>query len=116
MTYCQTCRQENEPGANFCRSCGHRLAQVQTSYAAEEYKPPRPYVWKTDEFQINSYSAPKTQEIKQVESFKQPGVNQNTAASVYNPPPNRYLSRYGCPRCGTNKMPFMKRQISTADG
>lgn len=118
MNYCQTCRKENDFGTNFCRYCGHLLAQPQQQVNQpnpNEYVPPRPYVWKTDEYQVNNYSAPKTQEVQRTDFPNQPNFNQNTAQTlIQQRPNNNYLSGYRCPRCGTHNLPYRKRQISTA--
>lgn len=112
MIYCQNCRQANDEGTNFCRFCGNRfispLAQQQST--TENYSAPRPYLWKTDEFQVNNKSAPITQEIKKVQPLYQPQPNQ----SLGYPQPAFMATGYRCPRCGTNTPPIYRRQISTA--
>lgn len=117
MIYCQTCRKENDFGTNFCRYCGNLLTQLQPQAnqpSQNEYVPPRPYVWKTDEFQINNYSAPKTQDVNQSDFLNQPNLNQNTAPTLIQRQPNNHLAGYRCPRCGTHNLPYLKRQVSTA--
>lgn len=113
MVYCQNCGQENEMGTNFCRFCGNAFSVVQTKQISnDEYSAPRPYMWKTDEFQIREHSARRTQEI----NFAQPVADNpggyNSALVIAQA--NRYISGYRCPRCGTTNLPFTKRQISTA--
>lgn len=81
--------------------------------AADQYvvAPPRPYLWKTDEFQINDKSAPKTQPYHP-QQLLQPNQQVNQAMAQQNSP---YLAHnFRCPRCGTNNLPIVTRQISTA--
>lgn len=76
-----------------------------------EYNPPRPYAWKTDEFQAADPRAGKTQPINQVQpltnqrGFTQPMTNYRQAPMGYN---------YRCPNCGTQNFPMIEKKISTA--
>ncbi len=73
MIQCQNCGQTNTETSNFCRFCGTRFTQTQMSNGnGYEFSPPRPYSWKTDEFQVAENKARKSQQINQV----QPLVNQ----------------------------------------
>lgn len=110
MNKCQNCGQLNDYASNFCRFCGVNMVQPQQ---ANQYvaAPPRPYLWKTDEFQINDKSAPKTQQFQQAQLFQtNPNVNQAMAHAHSAHP----TTHFRCPRCGTNNLPIIKRQISTA--
>ena len=113
MIYCQNCRQANENGTNFCRSCGHRLVLPQTQpQSTENYSIPRPYMWKTDEFQINQ-PAPKTQQLNQLPQVPPP-YNTNQPTKLGNVQNAHFVAGYRCPRCGTQNLPYITRQISTA--
>jgi hypothetical protein len=99
MLQCQNCGQVNNQSSNFCRFCGTPFASQQNSGGADyEFSPPRPYVWKTDEFQINESKARKTQQVnfatppQQVQPlnnpFQQPNHNpyQQAQALVHQQP------------------------------
>lgn len=109
MIYCSNCRQTNDEGTNFCRSCGHRLALPQTQQNSDDFNSPRPYMWKTDEYQINPPQQ-KTQPIKQFANVP-PAYNQQALGQVQN---SNVVTGYRCPRCGTHNLPYVTRQISTA--
>lgn len=118
MIYCQNCGKENENGINFCRFCGNRFVLPQSQQVInEEPSQPRPYLWKTDEFQVGNQPPRKTQEIKQAEQYYQPNFNQynqNLPQPVAHPQPNKVMVSYRCPHCGTHNLPYTKKQISTA--
>ncbi|MBA2620489.1 MAG: hypothetical protein H0U87_04750 [Acidobacteria bacterium] len=82
MIQCQNCGRTSNFGNNFCRFCGTKFLVNQVSKIESfEQQPPRPYAWKTDEFQIaDDQPKPKTTQINQV----QPLGNQNP---IFNPPP-----------------------------
>lgn len=111
MIQCQQCGQVNSAESNFCRGCGLRFTmpqpQAQTNY---EYTPPRPYSWKTDEFQTN-VEARKTLDIGNQPSSTQP-IQQNTTLAYQQPQPLAH--GYRCPNCGSNYLPIVERRISTA--
>jgi hypothetical protein len=125
MIHCQNCGQINNYGSNFCRFCGSQIVMSQSQRqdsSPYEYKAPRPYVWKTDEFQLPpNNSAKKTGQINQVQpltNFSAPSQPQ----SVPLPPPlpnaayrqpNVYYG-YRCPRCGTQNAPYLTKKISSA--
>jgi RNA polymerase subunit RPABC4/transcription elongation factor Spt4 len=84
---------------------------------AEEFVAPRPYMWKTGEFGVNDNLPKLNQNIRQVEQLPhQPPYNQNFAPPMMYPRPPAHLmnTNYRCPRCNTQNLPFIKRQISTA--
>ncbi len=113
MNKCQNCGQINNSESNFCRFCGTRivLPQEANDYSVQ----PRPYMWKTDEFQINNQAAPKTQEIKQVQRLLPPNLaNPQMPQAMTYPQSAHFMAGYRCPRCGTQNLPFIQRQISTA--
>src|SRR5437764_7789605 len=52
MNPCNTCGKLNAGKSNFCRFCGTKFTFQQTAANNPyDYAPPRPYSWKTDEFQ-----------------------------------------------------------------
>lgn len=121
MVQCQNCGQINNYGSNFCRFCGTRMvaSQQQTpppqppqQNQSYEYNPPKPYSWKTDEFQVQEAKQRqrKTQEINRVQplsNFSQPQhlAYQQAPAMAHG---------YRCPRCGTQNLPHIERKISPA--
>lgn len=109
MIYCSNCRQTNDDGTNFCRSCGHRLVLPQTQQLPlENPTAPRPYMWKTDEYQIT----PPAQKTQQLPLNNVTPPYNSTALS--NPQNTHFVAGYRCPRCGTQNLPYITRQISTA--
>jgi hypothetical protein len=63
--------------------------------AANQYvvAPPRPYLWKTDEFQINDKSAPKTQQFNQQQLFQ---TNQHLNQGIAPAHPAYMVSNFRC--------------------
>ena len=117
MNKCQNCGQMNDYGGNFCRFCGIPMVLPQNSNNVHEnYVQPRPYMWKTDEYQINDNSAHRKTDIRQVQSLhSQSPMNPSIQQSMMYPKP-AYLAGQGyqCPRCRAQNIPYVKRQISTA--
>ncbi len=115
MIQCQNCGQVNTETSNFCRFCGTKFLQSQLSNGSGyEISPPRPYSWKTDEFQISETKPPRpTQRINRV----QPLVNQTPPPRpqplAYQQPHNMTYG-YHCPRCASQLLPRYERKISTA--
>ncbi len=116
MNHCQNCGQINNYQSNFCRFCGTKFApqQPQQNGGNFEFSPPRPYVWKTDEYQI---SENKPKPIKQVQPLPPP-ISQMPPM----PPPQPLVYQqhhnlaynFHCPRCASNMMPRFERKVSTA--
>jgi LITAF-like zinc ribbon protein len=70
-----------------------------------DLSPPRPYAWKTDEFQTQA--EPRHQEPPL-------SIQQNYASP---PAAFRFAAMdgsYRCPRCGTSYLPVLERRVSTA--
>lgn len=121
MVKCQNCGQVNNQGSNFCRFCGTRIVLSQNSFQSPpappiqqqpqsyEYNPPKPYSWKTDEYQASNAKARKTQgfNAQQLPNFNspQPLMHQPQAQMAYG---------YRCPRCGSQNLPRVERKISAA--
>lgn len=116
MIQCQNCGQTNTETSNFCRFCGTKFLQSQFSNGDNyDNSPPRPYSWKTDEFQISESKPRKTQQINRV----QPLVNQMPPPPPRPQPlayqqPNNVAYGYHCPRCSSQLFPHYERKVSTA--
>ena len=118
MIQCQNCGQVNNETSNFCRFCGTKFLQTQfTNGNNYDFSPPRPYSWKTDEFQVAENKTRKAQNINQV----QPLVNQplqpqqqRQQSPVQYQQPNNLAQNYHCPRCSSQLFPHYERKISTA--
>ncbi|MFL6468961.1 MAG: LITAF-like zinc ribbon domain-containing protein [Pyrinomonadaceae bacterium] len=113
MVLCQNCGKGNAPESQFCRFCGTYIVARQA--VKEEYRQPRPYAWKTDEFQTHA-EARAGQTADQVLTPNQQMMPQQfytPAAMPYNGPQD-YSGQYRCPSCGTNFLPVVERRISPA--
>lgn len=120
MIQCQNCGQVNAQASNFCRFCGTKFLFNQVSNKTDfEQSPPRPYSWKTDEFQVTDAPGQKSRQINQV----QPLANQNRFVAppaprpqplVYQKPQQQSLAYNSyCPRCASQFIKY-ERKISTA--
>ena len=119
MIQCQNCGQIGTQKGNFCRFCGTMFSMPQKAkkqYAAVadyETAPPRPYLWKTGEFDIDEVKTLKAKRldfIQPLNNFKtQPDLNLRQ----YQHSP-AVSSSYQCPRCHSQLFPKNIRQISTA--
>lgn len=112
MNPCQNCGKVNSPETNYCRFCGtkfvYRQAVMENPY---DYTAPRPYSWKTDEFDSRNttpaVNAPPNQ------------MYRPAPLATYGQPLAPYLNQpldgnYRCPRCGSSYHPVIERRISTA--
>jgi hypothetical protein len=111
MVNCQNCGHSNSPDCNYCRFCGTKITvpigqpQRGTQY---NYAPPRPYAWKTDEFQT------------QAEARKNLEASPAAPVQQYYPDQLSYYQyaamdgSYRCPRCGTSYLPVIERRVSSA--
>jgi hypothetical protein len=82
-----------------------------------EYQPPRPYVWKTDEFQLPETADKKTKQVNQVQPLTNMRMLNQTGSqpmSLYQQSASAMNYGYRCPRCGTQNIPQVTRKISTA--
>ncbi len=103
MIQCQNCGQGNAPESQFCRFCGTKFLirqpmQHQQSY---EYQAPRPYSWKTDEFQT------------QAEARKAPGDPKFGGQPLSVRDHHFMEGNYRCPNCMSQFLPRIERRIST---
>ena len=108
MIKCQNCGHTNADDCNFCRFCGTKILvpqrQPQPRY---EVAPPRPYAWKTDEFQTQAEARKATEPVPAA-----PVQTYQTASPYY-----QYAAMdgsYRCPRCGTTYLPVVERRVSPA--
>lgn len=122
--HCQNCGQTNLQASNFCRFCGTKYTQVQYSNANNyqpannfdnnkyEYAPPRPYSWKTDEFQISDRKQLKNDQLNGVQPLANFKTPQNIAFQSFQQPA-AMTHNYHCPQCSSQLFPRIVRQIST---
>ncbi len=120
MMTCENCGNTNNTQSHFCRFCGTKFL-VQQAYLPKQENPydyaaPRPYAWKTDEFQTQTEArkmtnAPSTAPINTPFQFEQARTaNQQIGFHDQN-----YLSQqYRCPHCMSQFLPRIDRRISTA--
>ena len=126
---CQNCGHANTDGSNFCRFCGIKFAPLQSAPPVQQPPAfgqgiPRPYSWKTDEFNISKpTSARKTGMIDRVkpladfQSSTSPinGQTQNYGIQQQQRfGQNAMITGYRCPRCSTQLLPQVTKKISSA--
>ena len=117
MIQCQNCGQVNAQASNFCRFCGMSFLQAQQSNQNNyNFSPPRPYMWKTDEFQISESQARGGKPIQQVQPLANPFAPTQPprpqAVAFHQPQSMAY--GFQCPRCASPLFPKVVRKISTA--
>ena len=117
MSLCQNCGKVNTPEAVFCRFCGTKFNFQKPVLASDpfDHAAPRPYSWKTDEFQTQNEARPTVHLPNQsrTEQFHQPSPMQYRPAPLAYQP-NQIAQNFRCPNCMSNFMPRMERRISTA--
>ena len=118
MIQCQNCGQVNSQASNFCRFCGTKFLYNQMSQGSNfEQAPPRPYSWKTDEFQVADQPRPKTRQINQVQPLGRqspPFTAHPPQPLVYQKPPQQNMAfSPHCPRCASQLFRY-ERKISNA--
>lgn len=114
--HCQNCGQLSTHESNFCRFCGKPFSQSAQNENFT-YAPPRPYVWKTDEFQVSKNQARKAGSYNQAQP-----LNYQNAAFVQTNRGQQPLAQqsqwvaygYRCPRCSSQLMPKIEKRISAA--
>jgi hypothetical protein len=84
-----------------------------------EFSPPRPYVWKTDEFQISESKAKNTQQWNfqnppQVQPHHNPFQPPQAPQPLAFHQPQTLGIDYRCPRCSSQLYPRFERKISQA--
>jgi hypothetical protein len=103
MIQCQNCGQGNAPESQFCRFCGTRF-NVRQPLPPQGYEhgSPRPYSWKTDEYQTQAEARPA------------PNTWHAPAPGAISAMPPQFLSgNYRCPSCMSQYLPQIERRIST---
>jgi hypothetical protein len=103
MIQCQNCGQGNAPESQFCRFCGTKflVSQPMPQQQNYGYQAPRPYSWKTDEFQT------------QAEARKQTANAAFAAQPLANRDQQYMAGNYRCPNCMSQFLPRIERRIST---
>ena len=117
MIQCQNCGQSNTDTSQFCRFCGTKFL-VRQPFVEDNYgyEAPKPYAWKTDEYQTQSEPRPP-QIAAHTHPFGSPNVvaNQNFGGQPLAYGGQQYMTgNYRCPNCGTQYLPVIERRISTA--
>ena len=117
MIQCHACGQANTGQSNFCRFCGVRFVQMEKQTEYDDFAPPRPYVWKTDEFEISKAKQRKTEQFNFNDSTGMtapaPEHPFQTQQLVYQKPYG-IAKNYSCPRCSSPAAPRLERKISNA--
>jgi len=119
MNPCQNCGKLNEPNTIFCRFCGTKF-NFRPPVPPDPFDhapPPRPYSWKTDEFQAQKAVTKGTMPIDRLQPATAPFIPANQAHQpgplAYQQP--QYLNQaFQCPRCMSQYLPRVERRISTA--
>ncbi len=101
MIQCQNCGQGNAPESQFCRFCGTKFLVRQPAQHAYDYREPRPYAWKTDEYQTQAEARATTEGTHQA---GQPMAMRD---------PNFMSGNYRCPNCMSQFLPRVERRISS---
>jgi hypothetical protein len=80
-----------------------------------DYRPPRSYAWKTDEFDTKAEPrvAPTANHVM-IPGQQQLAHPMYTASQIAYRGPVDFTGRYRCPNCGTNYLPIMERRVSSA--
>jgi RNA polymerase subunit RPABC4/transcription elongation factor Spt4 len=112
MIHCQTCGQQNDNNANFCRFCGNKFFAPQPAMQ-QDPAAPRPYLWKTDELPVSGPKRIDNAGGRSTQPALPPLANPNQTSQLAYQQPS-FVSGYRCPRCGTTNLPYISRQISTA--
>ena len=117
MNPCQNCGKLNSPDTNFCRFCGTRfVVREPIPDNPFDYAAPRPYAWKTDEFQTRN-EARQTSHIDRVpvparHEAARLGAQGSAGPMAYRQPHN-FAGPFRCPRCMSTLPPRLERRIST---
>lgn len=113
MNPCQNCGKANSPETNFCRFCGTKFVYRQgVAENPYDYTAPRPYAWKTDEFDSRKTTPGVLNPAGQP---YRPAALASPHAQPLAPYANQQLdANYRCPRCGSSYFPVIDRRISTA--
>ena len=116
MNPCQNCGKLNTPETNFCRFCGTKFTAPVPQMSANPYDhaaPPRPYAWKTDEFQTQN-EARKTAPTGFDQTATMNANPQYRPAPLAYSQPQQFAQSFRCPNCMSTYLPRVERRISTA--
>ena len=118
MNPCQNCGKLNTPETHFCRFCGTKflVQQQPVTDSPYDYSAPRPYAWKTDEFQAQNEprkTVPIVRVQPQLDQFNQANSNYRPAPLTYQQP-QQFSQPFRCPHCMSQYVTRMERRISTA--
>jgi hypothetical protein len=118
MNPCQNCGKLNTVETNFCRFCGTKflIRQVPVVDDPYDYSAPRPYSWKTDEYQTQN-EARRTMPVDRpdpaTDQFNRANAGYAAAPLAYQQPQN-IGQHFRCPNCMSQYLPRQERRISTA--
>ena len=116
MNRCENCGRENAAEAVFCRFCGTKMnAPLQMTPSPFDHTAPRPYAWKTDEFQARPNEQRPTSQIDREASTAH--LNAHQPQPSYAPLAHQQHAMYQawrCPRCMSAFAPRVERRITTA--
>jgi hypothetical protein len=115
MNRCPNCGNMNAAESHFCRFCGTKiLAAAPFPNPFDHAAPPKPYAWKTDEYQTQN-EARRTRPTGHVDPptspFDSPAYGAAPLASPY---AQGMAGQYRCPKCLSQFVPRIERRISTA--
>ena len=122
MNPCQNCGKLNTPETNFCRFCGTKFNfQKPVMDNPFDYSAPKPYAWKTDEFQTQNETRPQPQIQQRPTEPVIPLTDQfNPVYQNFQPAPLAYQQTrqmgqpFRCPHCMSQYLPRVERRISQA--
>ena len=131
MINCHHCGKSNLQESNFCRYCGSKFGPQPPSRSpqperqremstnpldqqpTDQMSAPRPYAWKTDEYEVRNQNARETVQFQDASLAQYQQDNQVTRSLV--PGGQRDMSTgYRCPRCASTQLPYRDKRISTA--
>ncbi|MGE3466686.1 MAG: LITAF-like zinc ribbon domain-containing protein [Pyrinomonadaceae bacterium] len=115
MNPCRNCGKLNTPETNYCRFCGTKFVSLQPQ-PQFDHPAPRPYAWKTDEFQTQN-EARRGKDTgyvdKKTDQFDSDTSGYRPAPLVYQQP-GHFAQPFRCPTCSSQMIPRIERRISTA--
>lgn len=109
MNPCQNCGRINAAEAIYCRFCGTKFNGQAERPDPFGHSAPRPYAWKTDEFQASTVDKGTTQFQP-----RQASTSAFTPAAPMAFRQAQYMGDFRCPRCGSTLPPVFERRVSTA--
>ncbi len=115
MNTCANCGKLNTPETNFCRFCGTKFHMGVQPMPVNPYDhaAPRPYAWKTDEFQTQNEARKTVPGLEQTAQYNPNNANFRPAPLAYSQP-QQIANAFRCPHCMSTYMPRIERKISTA--